>query len=207
MKYTLFFIFLIIGYGLGSLSSAIIVSKLMKLQDPRTGGSKNPGTTNVLRLSGKFPAVIVLVCDILKGFLPVIIGLLLGLGGLSATLIGLAAIVGHMYPAYYQFKGGKGVATALGVLFALSIYLFIAVIIIWLLVAIITRFSSLASMIAIGLSPALATYLTNPHYFPGLVIIAILIICKHWENILRLIEGKESKIKLKRQAVNDSSMT
>ncbi len=195
MQMTGFYIFLIIGYLVGSINSAIIVSKLMKLPDPRQQGSKNPGATNVLRLShSKLPAILVLVGDGLKGFLPVVVARLIGLDGLAAVLIGLAAVIGHMYPVFFKFQGGKGVATSLGVILGLSLLLGILCLIIWAAVAAIWRYSSLASLVAVAAAPVLNLFIGSQTYFLGLSILAIVVIVKHWPNIERLLDGNESKI-------------
>ena len=128
----IFIILFILAYLLGSINSAIIVSKIMGLEDPRKQGSRNPGTTNVLRIGGKTAAGIVLASDVLKGVIPVLVACLLSMHGFWLGLIGVAAIVGHMYPIFFRFEGGKGVATTLGVIFSLSIGLGLIVIIIFL---------------------------------------------------------------------------
>ncbi|OGT06332.1 MAG: acyl-phosphate glycerol 3-phosphate acyltransferase, partial [Gammaproteobacteria bacterium GWE2_37_16] len=142
-------VFLVIfAYLMGSLSSAIIVSKLLGLPDPRTQGSGNPGATNILRLGGKFPAIITLISDILKGLIPVLIANLANIHGFWLGVIALAAVVGHVFPVFFNFKGGKGVATALGAFIALNIWIGIIAIAVWLIVTAIWRYVSLASLIA-----------------------------------------------------------
>ncbi|MCK5092187.1 MAG: glycerol-3-phosphate 1-O-acyltransferase PlsY, partial [Gammaproteobacteria bacterium] len=147
---------IITGYLLGSISSAIIVCKLMRLPDPRTQGSGNPGATNVMRLGGKKAAAITLAGDMLKGLIPVAIAQSLDMNMLVISSVGLAAFLGHLYPVFFRFKGGKGVATAIGVLLAASWKVGLAVIITWLIVARLLRISSLAALIAFLLAPLYA---------------------------------------------------
>lgn len=186
---------IIIAYLLGSLSSAIIISKLAKLPDPRKGGSGNPGASNVLRLAGKHYALLTLVGDLLKGFVAVLIGMILGLHGFWLSIVAVAAIVGHMYPVFFGFKGGKGVATAIGSFFALSLPLGLAAAVIWIVLAVIFRYASLASLAACVLAPFIALAV-QPVYFIGLAVIAALIVFRHWDNIDRLRNGTEDKLDL-----------
>ena len=211
----LFIVFITFGYLVGSVCSAIIVAKIFDLPDPCREGSKNPGATNVLRLSGKKYAIYVLIADMLKGFLPVLIVLLITSNMMIAALTGFAAIVGHCYPLFFKFKGGKGVATTLGSLLALDLALGASVIGMWLLVVNITRFSSLASMISVAVAPILSLFfLQKSDPLVPLIAIAFLVFYKHRENINRLIEGTESKVVLKKptppeknQSSEDSSAT
>jgi len=189
-------LFIIIGYLVGSLSSAILVCKAMKLPDPRTEGSGNPGATNVLRIGGKLPAALVLVGDILKGFLPVLIAALVGVYGIMLGLVALAAVIGHMYPAYFKFQGGKGVATAFGGILALSPIVAIIAAIVWAVIVFVTRYVSLASLIAVVLAAVLILFVYTIYFLP-VAIIAGLIIYRHMDNIARLKAGTESKIELK----------
>ena len=191
----LFLVLVIIGYLCGSVCSAIIVSQMFSLPDPRVNGSQNPGATNVLRLAGKKYAAIVLLGDVFKGLLPVLLGKLLGAGPATLGFICLAAVVGHMYPAFFGFKGGKGVATALGALLGLHFIMGVVIIAIWLLIANFTRYASLASIVAIILAPLLAIVsLGNMDTFPPLLLITILVLYQHRNNITRLIDGEEPKI-------------
>jgi len=183
-----------IGYLLGSLCSAVIVCQLFKLPDPRTKGSNNPGATNVLRLAGKKYAAIVLLGDVLKGLLPVWIASLMHVSPFAQGLVGLAAVLGHVYPVFFDFKGGKGVATTLGVLLGFQPILGLVVMIIWMLVAYFSRYASLASMIAISVAPFLQ--LNGKSAFFPFVAIALLVLYQHRNNITRLQEGHEPKIKL-----------
>lgn len=183
------------AYLLGSLSSAILVCRLMGLPDPRTQGSNNPGATNVLRIGGKKAAAITLFGDGLKGFVPVIVGHQLGVSPLFLGLTGLAAFLGHLYPLFFGFKGGKGVATALGVQFGLSWQIGAAVAGIWLLVAFGLKISSLAALTAMALAP-LVVWLFWPD--PALVVVQAIItgmlVWRHRSNIRDLLTGKEGKI-------------
>lgn len=174
---------------------AIIMCRLAGLPDPRTQGSGNPGATNVLRLGSKKLALTVLVGDILKGLLPVLLAKFLGVSHLIVALTGLAAFLGHCYPVFFSFKGGKGVATALGVMFGLSWPIGLLLITIWLLVAMSFRFSSLAALSAALLAPP-ATMLVMP--VPELItmvfVISTILIWRHRSNIHNLYRGTESKI-------------
>lgn len=191
----LFILVVVIGYLCGSVCSAIIVSKIFSLPDPSTEGSKNPGATNVLRLAGKKYAAIVLIADMLKGLLPVLLAKLLGAGPATLGFTCLAAVVGHMYPVFFDFKGGKGVATALGALLGLQFIMGVVVIATWILVAKFTRFSSLASLVSLTLAPLMAVAsVGHPDTFPPILLMTVLIIYKHRDNIARLIDGTEPKI-------------
>ena len=190
-------IFIVIAYLLGSLSAAIIVCNLMGLPDPRTQGSGNPGTTNVLRIGGKLPAILTLVGDALKGFIPVFLAGMLGVKGFWLGWVAFAALAGHVFPVFFKFKGGKGIATGFGVLFALSAPLAIAAAVTWILVAAISSYSSLAALIAVLLAPIYAAIFSNVGYLIPLIAIAILVVWRHFPNIKRLQAGTESKIHLK----------
>ncbi|MBN2689430.1 MAG: glycerol-3-phosphate 1-O-acyltransferase PlsY [Gammaproteobacteria bacterium] len=185
----------ILSYLCGSISSAVIVSKLLNLPDPRTIGSKNPGTTNVLRSGGKKAAIFVLLGDILKGLFPVLVAKLVGITGFGLGLVALAAVLGHIFPIFLKFKGGKGVATTLGVLISLSPTIALLSMITWLVVALAFRYSSLAALVAITLTPIYSLFFHGINYIMPLIAIAVLIIWKHQANIKRLREGTESKIK------------
>ncbi|PJD93241.1 MAG: acyl-phosphate glycerol 3-phosphate acyltransferase [Legionella sp.] len=187
-----------LAYGMGSVCSAVIVSHLCHLPDPRLQGSRNPGTTNVLRIAGKKYAIIVLLADMLKGLIPVVVAKMFHMSPTYLGYIGLAAVLGHVYPIFFNFKGGKGVATTLGVLFGLDWLLGLVVVITWLLVAVITRYSSLAAIIALSLSPVYAWFIiaANPYLSVSLVLIVGCVLYQHLENMQRLMQGKESKIKI-----------
>jgi glycerol-3-phosphate acyltransferase PlsY len=188
--------FVVIGYFCGSLSSAIIVSKLKHLPDPRTIGSKNPGATNILRIAGKWPAFLVLIADMLKGLLPVLLARIVGLHGFALGLVALSTFLGHLYPIFFKFKGGKGVATFFGTMFALSFWVGIAMIATWILVALIFRYSSLAALMAAILSPIYLAIFTDFGYLLPVLLMTLLIVWKHRPNISRLRVGTEEKIKL-----------
>ena len=187
----------LIGYLCGSLASAIIVCRIMKLPDPRQGGSGNPGATNVLRLGGKQAAALTLAGDVLKGFLPVLLAHLLTDSPTILAATAVAAVVGHMYPIFFGFKGGKGVATAFGAVGALvyPVALFMAAV--WVVVAMAFRFASVASMAAAAAAPLFAlVFFREPAYILGLLVIAALLVYRHRTNIQRLREGTEPEIDL-----------
>lgn len=191
---------LVIGYLSGSVCSAVIVSHIFALPDPRTEGSQNPGATNVLRLAGKKYALLVLLADILKGLLPVVFVKILGAGDIITSFTGLAAVLGHMYPVFFNFKGGKGVATALGMLLGLHFLLGICVIVTWLIVASFSRYSSLSSLISISLAPIYSLFiLGNAQAFIPLLFVALVVLYKHRHNINRLLHGTEPKIVFKKK--------
>ncbi len=189
------YIFPLLGYLSGSLASAIIVCRLMQLPDPRQGGSGNPGATNVLRLGGKKAALLTLLGDVFKGVLPVLAAHGLGLAPLSIALTSLGSFLGHLYPVYFHFQGGKGVATAFGAIIALDWRVGLVFGLIWLLLAAATRYASLASLLA-GLSAPLAAWLLNGRIGAVAVLgcIALFIISRHRANIQRLLAGSEGKI-------------
>ncbi|GAB6071053.1 glycerol-3-phosphate 1-O-acyltransferase PlsY [Thiomicrorhabdus hydrogeniphila] len=195
-------IFIIVAYLLGSVSTAIIVCKLMGLPDPREGGSGNPGATNVLRIGGekgKKAAAITLVGDMLKGLLPVLIAHGLGLSTLMIVLVGFAAFIGHLYPVFFQFKGGKGVATMLGVMFGLSLPIGLAVAGTWLFVAKVLKISSLSALIATILAPIYIWFLSgNIEWVYVTAVMTLILFWRHRGNIQRLINGEESLIKAKK---------
>jgi acyl phosphate:glycerol-3-phosphate acyltransferase len=190
---------LVIGYLLGSVNCAILVCQYIKKGDPRQQGSKNPGATNVLRVAGKNAAIITLLGDGLKGFLAVFAARLFGLHGAEIALVGLAAFLGHLYPVYFKFQGGKGVATFLGVLLGLHLLLGVAAAVTWVVVAMVWRYSSLAALIAAITAPFYSVLFFHNGYFVPLLIMAILLIYRHRENIARLRAGKESKINSKKE--------
>ncbi len=197
---TFLFLFnVVVGYLVGSICSAVIVCRIFDLPDPRIEGSRNPGATNVLRLAGKQYALIVLLADMLKGLLPVLLARELDAGPIIVGFTCLATVIGHMYPVYFDFKGGKGVATALGALLGFHFILGVMVIATWLIVAQLTRYSSVASIISMILAPFYSLYAVgNVTAFLPLSIIALAILYQHRENITRLQDGKESKIKFRK---------
>jgi glycerol-3-phosphate acyltransferase PlsY len=183
-------------YAIGSINSAILISRVCHLPNPRESGSKNPGATNILRLAGKKYALIVLIFDIVKGFLPVFIANLCGADNLLLSMMCLAVILGHIFPVFFGFHGGKGIATALGALLGLDFMLGFICIMTWLLTAQLTRYSSLASIISVALAPFYALFLIKDGgTFAVLFIIALMTIYKHHDNINRLLDGTEPKIK------------
>ena len=189
-----FIILLLLSYILGSINSAIIVCFLLKLPSPRTVGSGNPGTTNVLRLGGKKAAIVTLLGDMLKGFIPVIIAHIFALSPTAVAYIGLAAVIGHIFPIFYKFKGGKGVATLIGVM--LGFYWLIGGIFLltWVAVAVITRYSSLAAILATMASSVSVIFYINFNTALPFLIMAIIIIIRHYQNIKRLLSKTEAKI-------------
>jgi glycerol-3-phosphate acyltransferase PlsY len=199
------FIFSIgLAYLMGSICSAIIVCRLFSLPDPRSEGSKNPGATNVLRIAGKQYAALVMVADILKGTIPVLIAKALGAEHITVAFTCLAAVVGHMYPLFFEFKGGKGVATAIGALLGFHFIVGVLVAATWLLVAKFTRYSSLASIIAITLAPFYGLLIIRDFGIsPPLFFITILVLYKHKNNITRLLDGTEPKFKLKHTVIEE----
>lgn len=194
----------LLAYLLGSLSFAVIVSKLMGLSDPRSYGSKNPGATNVLRSGSKPAAIATLLLDGLKGWLPVVLvkwfGADYGLGDGTLAAVGLAAFLGHLYPVFFQFKGGKGVATAAGVLLGVSWILGLATLATWVIVAFFSRYSSLASLVSAVFAPLYYLFGDREAWYVDkailLVMVAIsaLLVYRHRENISKLVKGTESKL-------------
>ncbi|MCL5051228.1 MAG: glycerol-3-phosphate 1-O-acyltransferase PlsY [Firmicutes bacterium] len=178
------------AYLIGSISSAVIICKLFGLDDPRLRGSGNPGTTNVYRLGGWTPALLVLVMDVLKGMLPVWGSYYLGLDPLVLTVVAMATCLGHIYPLYFEFKGGKAVATALGAMFPVAWEMALLLIATWLLVFTVTRVSSLAALITVSLAPIYA-YMIKPQYTVPAIMLALLIVWRHRANIMRLWRGDE----------------
>ncbi|MGL4668934.1 MAG: glycerol-3-phosphate 1-O-acyltransferase PlsY [Saezia sp.] len=194
---------IVAAYLLGSVSFAVVVSRLMGIQDPRTFGSGNPGATNVLRSGSKKAAILTLLLDALKGYIPVVLAIYLtpqlGWPFCITPMVGLAAFLGHLYPVFFGFKGGKGVATAAGVLLAISPLMALAVLATWLLVAVATRYSSLASLVAAALAPAFYALFhwnsgVNVATVAAIAVMAIFLIYRHRSNIQKLIAGTESKI-------------
>ncbi|WP_206484944.1 glycerol-3-phosphate 1-O-acyltransferase PlsY [Thalassotalea sp. G2M2-11] len=181
------------AYLIGSISSAILVCKLLALPDPRTQGSQNPGATNVYRIGGKGAAISVLFFDILKGTVPVWLAYFLKVDPFALGVIAIAACLGHMFPIFFQFKGGKAVATAFGVLLPIGLDLGGLLVLTWLSVAKLTRYSSLAAIVTVLLAP-LYILLLKPLYTYPAMMLSCLIIFRHKDNIIRLIKGTEPKI-------------
>ena len=183
------------AYLLGSISAAIIVCKTLGLSDPRTGGSGNPGTTNVMRLYGKKAAFLTLVGDIFKGIIPVLLAKVIVNSEFIIAICGLATFLGHIFPIYFKFEGGKGVATLIGILFATHWLLGVSYIITWILTALIFRYSSLAALIAVLPIPIYSYFIEhNNQYTISFAVIAIILFWRHKPNIYNLLKGKEDKI-------------
>jgi glycerol-3-phosphate acyltransferase PlsY len=189
-----------VGYLIGSISSAIVVSTLLRLPDPRTSGSRNPGATNVLRVGSKIGALLTLAGDIAKGLLPVLaVSCWISDHGLLLAATGLSAFLGHLFPLYFKFAGGKGVATALGVVLAIHPLVALIQIATWLLVALLFRYSSLAALVTAAATPIYLWLAGNEASFIVLgTVLGALLFWRHWPNIERLIAGTESKIRLSR---------
>ncbi|MBL3591028.1 MAG: glycerol-3-phosphate 1-O-acyltransferase PlsY [gamma proteobacterium endosymbiont of Lamellibrachia anaximandri] len=190
-------ILLVLGaYLLGSISSAIIVCKLMRLPDPRTQGSNNPGATNVLRIGGKKAAAITLLGDMLKGLIPMLIAHLFTDSPLILALTAMAAFLGHLYPLFFGFQGGKGVATALGVQFGLHWAVGGSVALVWLFMAKGLNISSLAALVSMALAPVFVWYFwPAPELIAMQVVMSIILFWRHRSNIRNLLRGEEGKVK------------
>ena len=205
----------LVGYLFGSLSFAVIVSRVMGLDDPRTYGSQNPGATNVLRSGNKKAALATLLLDAVKGYVPVVLvkvfGPDLGLDDEAVAVVAMAAFVGHLWPVFFRFKGGKGVATAAGILFAVEPVLGLMVMGTWLLVAFVSRYSSLAALMASVLSPGYylfgneVLWQTSAAELLSVMVMSLLLLWRHQENIGRLLRGQESKIGAKKEAPAEES--
>ena len=186
------------GYLLGSVSSAVLVSKLLGLPDPRQSGSGNPGATNVLRLGNKLAAALTLVGDVLKGVLPVLIAKYLDAETTGMALAGLGAFLGHLFPVFFGFAGGKGVATSLGIFLALNPLIAGLQVALWAVMALIFRYSSLAALAAAFATPVLLSWQMSDPVLTGFgIILAALLVFRHRANIVRLCRGTESRIKFK----------
>jgi len=189
-------ILIISAYLIGSISMAIIICKILDLPDPRTQGSNNPGATNVLRIGGKKAAAATLLGDGLKGVIPVVIGQYLEFGTEELALIALGAFLGHVYPVFFGFKGGKGVATFIGSLLALNYFVGLAFVATWLFVAKVLKISSLSALIATLLTPLYLYLITNNIEATAIVgLICIWIFYTHRSNIKRILSGEEDAIK------------
>lgn len=189
------YLFPVLAYILGSVSSAIVVTRLLGLADPRQIGSGNPGATNVLRYGGKKAAILTLLGDILKGVLPVLIAHALDVPPIFLALTVLAAFLGHLFPVFHDFKGGKGVATAFGVLLALNGWVGLALLVSWLVMALTTRYSSLSAITVALLAPFYVWWFTQTLIFILVTIImAVLLLWRHRANIENLLAGRETKI-------------
>jgi glycerol-3-phosphate acyltransferase PlsY len=194
----------LVAYLIGSLSFAVIVSRVMGLNDPRTFGSKNPGATNVLRSGSKGAAIATLLLDAAKGWLAVMLvkwlGQPYGLGDGTLAMVGLAAFLGHLYPVFFKFEGGKGVATALGVLLGVSWVLGLATAVTWVIMAVFFRYSSLASLTAAVFAPAYylmgggVAWFMDKRIMLSLSVMSLFLIYRHAENLGRLARGTESRL-------------
>jgi glycerol-3-phosphate acyltransferase PlsY len=196
------------AYLVGSLAFAVIISRVMGLSDPRTFGSKNPGATNVLRSGNKAAAIVTLLFDALKGFVPVLLvklyGRKYGMGDTTMALVGLGAFLGHLYPVFFRFQGGKGVATFFGVIFGIHWLLGVATGLTWLIIAYFFRYSSLASLVAAVFAPTFyllgnrIQWYSEPPVAVALFLMALLLAWRHRANIQRLLQGKESRLGAKK---------
>jgi len=189
----------VIAYLIGSISFAVIVSRAMGLPDPRTFGSKNPGATNMLRTGRKVAAGLTLLGDSAKGWLAVFLTELMFASAVvpayKMSLVAIAVVVGHMYPVFHRFQGGKGVATALGVLLAINVWLAACTAATWIIIALFFRISSLAALIAAASAPFVCYMLYGVHPFTGAVsVIAVLLIWRHKSNIRNLLAGTEGRM-------------
>jgi glycerol-3-phosphate acyltransferase PlsY len=196
------------AYLLGSLAFAVLVSRAMGLSDPRTFGSRNPGATNVLRSGSKAAAIVTLLFDALKGFVPVLLvklyGRDYGMGETTMAMVGLAAFLGHLYPVFFRFQGGKGVATFLGVVFGVHWLLGVATGLTWIIIAFFFRYSSLASLVAAIFAPTFYLLVSGGAWYAegpvamALFVMALLLAWRHRANIQRLLQGKESRLGAKK---------
>ncbi|OEE79836.1 glycerol-3-phosphate 1-O-acyltransferase PlsY [Vibrio genomosp. F6] len=194
-------IMIIAAYLLGSISSAVLICRLLRLPDPRGVGSNNPGATNVLRIGGKGAAFAVLICDMLKGTIPVWGGYFLNIDPILLGVVAIAACLGHMYPIFFHFQGGKGVATALGAIAPIGLDLTGMIMLTWVVIAFLFRYSSLAAIITVLLAP-FYTWLVKPHYTLPVAMLCCLIVLRHHQNIRRLLEGNEPKFGEKKISSN-----
>ncbi len=182
----------IIAYFSGSLSGALIISRIMHLPNPSEHGSHNPGATNVLRINGKLPAMIVLVFDMLKGAIPVYIAYRIGISPFFLGIVGIAACLGHIFPCFFDFRGGKGVATALGMMMPIGLDFTGCFILTWLLTLLVTGYSSVASIVGFLFAP-LFVWLFKPELTLPVTMLSCVIIIRHSSNIIRLFKGQEPK--------------
>ncbi|MBD3651619.1 MAG: glycerol-3-phosphate 1-O-acyltransferase PlsY [Alcanivorax sp.] len=185
------------AYLLGSISSAILVCRLFGYPDPRTQGSSNPGATNVLRIGGKPAAALTLLGDVLKGTVPVLVAYGLGLSATAAALVGFCAFLGHLFPVFFQFRGGKGVATAFGLLFPLHWPSGLVAGAVWLLVFGVTRISSVASLLAFVAAP-ISLWFWLPTAFWPMAALTVIMVIRHRANLAKLLSGEELGFRGKR---------
>lgn len=188
---------IVFAYLVGSISTGIITSRFFNLPDPRTMGSKNPGATNVMRTGNKKAAIFTLIGDLLKATFVLLIASNLGFDGYSIIFVSLAVLIGHIFPIYYKFRGGKGVATAVGILITLNFKLALIVVCIWIFVFLIFRYSSLAAIVASISAPLIGIFILNDQSLNNFtyVMVTSIILMTHQKNIKNLISGKELKFK------------
>ncbi|WP_283102745.1 glycerol-3-phosphate 1-O-acyltransferase PlsY [Shewanella abyssi] len=199
MTTTVLTIMMIVGaYLAGSISSAVLVCKMRGLPDPRTAGSGNPGATNVLRIGGASSAILVLFFDMLKGALPAYLAFRLGVDPIALGLIAIAACLGHIFPIFFGFKGGKGVATAFGAMAPIGHFLALSLMLTWAVIVLITRYSSFAAICTALLAPIYTWWLDDRFTIP-VAMLSTLIVIRHKDNIKRLLKGEESKVSRKRR--------
>jgi len=189
------FVLIIISYIIGSVNSSIVFSKIYKLPDPREYGSKNPGATNILRSGNKILALAIVIFDILKGFLPVVIAYYFLKEDVYVQIVGVIAVIGHIYPIFYKFKGGKGVATSFGSILAFDFILGLICLMTWLITAFLFRYSALSAIVSFTFLP-IYTWLSYENYTITSIylILAIVVIYKHKTNIKNLLNNEETKI-------------
>ncbi|RQS20397.1 glycerol-3-phosphate 1-O-acyltransferase PlsY [Burkholderia sp. Bp8992] len=198
----------LVAYLIGSVSFAVVVSSAMGLADPRSYGSKNPGATNVLRSGNKKAAILTLVGDAFKGWIAVWLARRLGLPDVAVAWVAIAVFLGHLYPVFFRFQGGKGVATAAGVLLAVHPVLGLATALTWLIVAFFFRYSSLAALVAAVFAPVFDVFLFGTGHNPvawAVLAMSVLLVWRHRGNISKLLAGQESRIGDKKKAAADSS--
>jgi glycerol-3-phosphate acyltransferase PlsY len=185
----------LLAYLLGSVSTAVVIARLMGLQDPRETGSKNPGATNILRYGGKVAAILTLAGDILKGVIAVLIARALTTDDVIIALTGFAAFLGHLFPVFFGFRGGKGVATALGVWLALSPWVGLLLIATWVVMAVLFRYSSLSALTASVAAPLYVAWLSpGMPYLATMIVMSAILVFRHRSNIRNLLAGTETKI-------------
>src|SRR5258705_5950330 len=200
------FLYALGGYLAGSIPFAVLISRVMGLDDPRTYGSGNIGATNVLRSGHRIAALLTLLGDVGKGWAAVLVARMMGAGDELLAVVAIAAFLGHVFPVWLRFRGGKGVATAAGVLIALDWRLGLAVVVAWLTVAVASRYSSLASIVAALFAPAAAWYLVGAGpVLAAVVAMSVVLIARHRANIAKLLPGEESRIGDKKAAASAPS--
>lgn len=189
------------AYLAGSISSAVLVCKVLGYPDPRDAGSNNPGATNVLRIAGKPAAALTLLGDVSKGIIPVALAVLLGLKPIAVAMAGLLAVIGHIFPIFFEFRGGKGIATAFGLIFVLNWMVGLITGAIWLVVFLLFRISSLAALTAFAAMPVLF-YWREPEIAWVMLALTLVVFARHKDNIKRMLNGEEFGFK-KKEATSD----